>query len=498
VTDLELTAFYLLTFSLYLSLSARPGELDHRPEILRRLAMSGVFVLALLSKEQALTLPALATVYEHFFRDDRDATSIREKASRYLPLWGLAGLYLLIRLFFLGGLAAVRSRAGLTEKEIVLSAIALAGQYLGKLIWPAHLSAFYVFYKSSEISDPRVLLGLGGILLYAAAFLWLWKNARTAAFSLLWMGATLAPVLNARWMPASVFAERYLYLPSAGFCWLAGWAVSRIRANARIPALARATVALAVGVAGLAGGVATVRRNRDWRSEQALFLQTLATNPDSSLIRSNLGSVYFNTGDQAAAEREWIQALAAGPRNVFTLTNFGLLREKQGRYFESQEFFERAIRVRPDDMDAHLLYAQMLASIHRDAEADWQYRLAVTLDPYASNAHYPYGEFLYQQGRWQDAQTQFVAAVRDDPVPEAYDGLGDIYQRWSQLAQAEQSFRLAVKYNPFDSHAHFALGAIDAAKGRNAEAMREYTAGLETDPTNADALSALHKLQGGK
>ena len=262
-------------------------------------------------------------------------------------------------------------------------------------------------------------------------------------------------VLNARWMPASVFAERYLYLPSAGFCWLVGWAVSRIRANARIPALARATVAIAVGVAGLAGGIATVRRNRDWRSEQALFLQTLATNPDSSLIRSNLGSVYFNTGDQAAAEREWIQALAAGPRNVFTLTNFGLLREKQGRYFESQDFFERAIRIRPDDMDAHLLYAQMLEYIHRDVEADWQYRLAVTLAPYALNAHSAYGQFLYQQGRWPDAETQFVAAVRDDPVPGLTTVWATSIRRWNQLAQAEQSFRLAVKYNPFDSHARF-------------------------------------------
>jgi Tfp pilus assembly protein PilF len=498
VTDLELAAFYLLTFSLYLNLSARPREAHPRPKFPRRLAMGGVFVLALLSKEQALTLPALATVYEHFFRDDREATSIREKASRYLPLWGLAGLYLLIRLFFLGGLAVVLSRLGLTRKEIVLSAIALAGQYLRKLIWPAHLSAFYVFYESSQISDPRVLLGLGGIILCGAAFLWLWKNARTPAFFLLWMGATLAPVLNARWMPASVFAERYLYLPSAGFCWLVGWAVGRIRANARIPVLARATLALAVGVAGLAGGIATVRRNRDWRSDQALYLKTLATNPDSGAIRLNLGTVYFNTGDQAAAEREWIQALAAGPRNVFTLINFGLLREKQGRYFESQEFFERAIRIRPDEMDAHLFYAQMLESIHRDVEADWQYRLAVTLAPYASNAHSSYGQFLYHQGRWQDAQTQFVAAVRDDPVPEAYDGLGDLYRDWKQLAQAEQSFRLAVKYNPFDSHAHFALGAIAAATGRTAEAVREYTAGLETDPTNAEALSALHKLQGGK
>jgi hypothetical protein len=32
-------------------------------------------VMALLSKEQALVLPALAAAYEHFYRDDRGATS---------------------------------------------------------------------------------------------------------------------------------------------------------------------------------------------------------------------------------------------------------------------------------------------------------------------------------------------------------------------------------------------------------------------------------------
>jgi Tfp pilus assembly protein PilF len=522
ITDLQLSAFYLVVFSLYLGLSREHGEnvtglnvgkaggdkpayrqAGFRPykpntpgtrQLGRKLAIAGVYVLALLSKEQAVTLPALLTVYEHFFRDDRAITSTREKISRYLPLWGLAIFYVLIRVLFLGGMAAVRTRPGITNKEIILSAIALVGQYLGKLIWPAHLSAFYVFYKSSQWTDPRVLFGLGGLLCCGAAFLWLWKHARTAAFSFLWMGATLAPVLNARWMPASVFAERYLYLPSVGFCWLVGWGVARVLENARIPAFARAITAVVVGVAALVGGIATVRRNRDWRSEQSLFLETLATNPDSGLIRSNLGAVYFNEGDQAGAEREWDQALAAGPRSVFTLINFGVLRQRQSRYFEAQEFFQRAIRIRPDDMDGHLLYAEMLESLDRNTEADWQYRLAVTLDPYASNAHLAYGQFLQKLGRLEGAQTQFEAAVAEDDVAGAYDGLGDIYQTWNQTAQAEREFQMAVKAEPFDSHAHFGLGAIAAADGRSADAIREYRAGLEMDPSNADALAALKRL----
>jgi hypothetical protein len=37
-------------------------------------AMLVAFVLALLSKEQALMLPVLATLYEHLYREDRSGT----------------------------------------------------------------------------------------------------------------------------------------------------------------------------------------------------------------------------------------------------------------------------------------------------------------------------------------------------------------------------------------------------------------------------------------
>src|ERR1700730_2747588 len=55
VTDLELAVFYLLTFLLYLRLS----EPDNG--FAARVALYGSFVLALLSKEQAMTLPVLVT-----------------------------------------------------------------------------------------------------------------------------------------------------------------------------------------------------------------------------------------------------------------------------------------------------------------------------------------------------------------------------------------------------------------------------------------------------
>lgn len=496
VTDLELAAFYLLTFRLYLGLAPQSaGEtLAPQKEFLRRAAMTASFALALLSKEQALTLPALAIVFEHAYRGDRAITSLRTKVSRYLPLVALALAYLAIRVAVFGSMAAVHTRLGMTRVEVILSGVALVGQYARKLIWPIHLSAFYVFTASTRLGDPRVLWGLAALALCAAAFLWLWQHARVVSFSIVWMAATLAPVLNARWMPASVFAERYLYLPSAGFCWLAGWAAVRAWENSKWPMPARRCVPVALAIVGCLAAIQTVERNRDWRTANAFYQSMMQTAGDASLMRGNLGALYFNSGNTAAAEREWVQALAEGPTNVFALCNFGLLRAQQGRYAEAFEFFERAIAIRPDDMPAHMQYAQTLAPAGRDLEADWQFRFAVALDPESSGARTEYGKFLVAHGRFADAAHQFQIAVREDPTEEAYDGLGDILLSWQQTQQAEQEYRAALALDAYDGRAHFGLAQIESDAGDTAGAIKQYRAGLNTDPSNAEAIAALKRL----
>ena len=101
--------------------------------------MAGSFVLALLSKEQALTLPLLAALYEHFFREDRAETTKVQKFRRYGALWLLAAVYLVLRARYLGGFAPSLDRPGFGTEELVISALALVGRYCWKLVWPAEL-----------------------------------------------------------------------------------------------------------------------------------------------------------------------------------------------------------------------------------------------------------------------------------------------------------------------------------------------------------------------
>jgi len=251
-----------------------------------------------------------------------------------------------------------------------------------------------------RIRDPGVLAGLAGLIVCAGLFVWLWRNARPLSFALLWMAATLAPVLNARWMPAQVFAERYLYLPSVGFCWLIGAAIAKLWRAARSPssssrhALLRQAIAVSVVVVAFLCAVRTVERNRDWRSDEVLYRRTLEAQPDAQVIHTNLGVHYSDGGDWSAAEREWILALGPGKPSAATLNNLGLLRKQQKRYSEAADFFEQAINLRPSFMGPYKNLAEMYAEMGRFTDAESQFRKAVSLAPLDTKLRNSYGHFL--------------------------------------------------------------------------------------------------------
>src|ERR1039458_2196554 len=172
--DLELTLLYLVTFWCFLRIAHLSGDRRFGMQAL----MTASFALALFSKEQAITLPMLATIYEHFYRSDRQRTRWVQKALRYAPLWVVLLAYLALRTHVLGSFAHATRMHQLTAPQVILSALALVGQYPAILFLPVHLSAFHAFYPSASIVDKNVLSGVLAIAFFAVAFRFLWKRCR--------------------------------------------------------------------------------------------------------------------------------------------------------------------------------------------------------------------------------------------------------------------------------------------------------------------------------
>jgi Tfp pilus assembly protein PilF len=412
----------------------------------------------------------------------------------------MAVLYFAIRTIILGGVARVVLRPNLSVYQTALSAVALIGEYFGKLIWPARLTAFYVFHPSNHVTDPAVLAGLASVALCAILFGLLWERARILSFGLLWIFATLGPVLNARWMPAAVFGERYLYLPSVAFCWLFACGAVTLWSgdvSAMFRTFGRAVPAL-LAVIALLYCIRTVARNREWRSDEVLYRQVLESQPDATLIRTNLGGILFQRGDDTGAEREYLKALSTFPSNSYALDSLAVLRQREHRYAESMDYSSQALRITSVYTIMHTHLAETLALMGRPEEAESQFRIATALSPLSTRALNGYGKFLFEAGRTVDARTEYERSAAVDATSEAYDRLGDIYLSGQDSPRAEQAYRRALRVEPFDGRAHIGLGQVLESAGRPEDALREYQAGLQMDPSDPIAKAALIRICGNE
>jgi len=492
VTEIELACFYLLTVACFLASARAQGK----SAVLLQIAMGGCFALALLSKEQALTLPVLAAVYEHFFRDDRAQTTWRQKLWRYRVLWLLAAVYLLLRLHFLGELIPSLALPGFSVRATAFLTLAFLGRYAVKLIVPAQLCAYYLLPVKLAALYPWMFAGAAALVLSGLAYAALRKTNLQVAFGVVWLLLTLAPVLNVRWMSSSPFAERYLYLPSVGFCWIAAWAgVAVWRRTSAAGYGWRVVFLLATGLLVWLAVSGIVTRNRDWHDNVTFYQATLAVAPEAYYIHNNLGTVYWGQGSHAAAEKEWRIALQLAPGSEYVLHNLGLAAQSAQRYDEATDFFLRALAIRPNYSDAHLDLGKTYAAVGQLQRAELQLQTAATLSPLSVRAHNALSEFYFDRRDLRRAEAEARRSVAVQPTPQGYWDLGLPQWLGGDHVGAEQAFLLAEALAPADSRSHFMLGLLYMDSNRISDAIREYRAGLQIDPHNADAFANLKKLE---
>jgi tetratricopeptide (TPR) repeat protein len=492
VTDLELAFFFLLAFWFFLRLR----ETEARESGIMQLGMIVSFGLALLSKEPAVTLPFLATFYEHALGPDRFQTRFSLKVRRYATLWLLLIAYLILRIAALGAFTPVPSSRQMPADAVIFSAIALVGHYLEKMIWPFRLCAFYIFPNSFAILVPRIIAGSAALIVCIGIMFYFWNRERAVCFGFIWFFVTLAPVLNARWMPTNVFAERYLYLPSVGLCWVGAWLGWRLWGVAKEVRAWR--WALAAGGAALAILliVRIVTRNSIWKNDLTFYTETLRASPRAAEMHNNLGMYYWDRQNLEAAGKEWEQALEIEPRATYILDNLGLLRVRQKRYEEAVVYFQRSLDIAPQDVDAHTGLGEAYAKMGLREKAETELRTAVALAPLDVRPLVHLGELYFDEAKYDLAEREFLASIRALPTLRGYFGLGLVHWVRGDRAAAEEAFKTALRLDPSDGRPYFMLGLLYGSMGRTADAIREYEAGLKVDPTNHVALAALAKLKG--
>lgn len=435
--DLLMSCFFLLSLLAYLRSRERP-DAAYAASIL-------FFLLSLLSKVTALTLPVILLLLELLGAWHRPWRTI------LLRLTPFATLSVVFALVAIGGKSQILSHVA------PLEALLMAGRsvffYLEKLLLPVRLSFMYPY--EGEISAARPDLLFGGLLLFllsgVAAFLW--RRARVWSFAILFFLLTVSPTFlhYRRFGMVFLAVDHYAYLPSVGFflflALLFSWWLRHGKARWRAMCWISATFLVLLGV------TLSVYQTTFWDSSERLY--------------TNILRLY--------------------PRAVKARVLFANELRENGEYKASLDLLREGLRF-GDDAQLHLYAGYIYADMHDAAKTREQLNLAHRLSPADPDILFALGQYEEQMGRIDQAKQLYVAAIaRDGMFPSPRIFLAHILRMEGDLAGAETQLREVLRRFPSCIDAHLEYALLCREDGRLAEAEQHLDTILRVDPRYEEA-----------
>jgi hypothetical protein len=378
-----------------------------QPNRLQSAGHCGLYLLALLTKETGVMLLPLYAGYQWIVQG-KSGPAMRgplrgTNAGLYAGMAAACAIYLVLRIHALGALApAQQAFIQLSPAAFAMSAAVIAASYLASLVWPAGLNFVHIFHATSQ-ATPQLVLALAALAAAAWVAFRLRVRRPTVSYSIFWIALTIAPVLNLAGVGQNVFAERYLYLPSVGFVWLAGMAWAWLRTVAPPVAWPAAAAIL------LACAVATMARNADWKDDFTLLQATLKQSPESGYLHNLMAGVWIERDQFRRALDEQTLAVRYEPRSVTFRKNLGNILLGMDAAAAAREF-EMVTRLDPSLAEGHLDLGLAYQALGDSARAAAEYERALAMAPDYLEAVLALAQLDQTAGKTEESQALFRRA----------------------------------------------------------------------------------------
>jgi protein O-mannosyl-transferase len=439
-----------------LLLALRAAEWGRRRALRTGLALL-LYGLACLTKESAAIGPALLVLLLAFRAEGPLGRRLVAAIRVGLPflvgagavLWGVFRL----RTAVLGGAFGAAS-TGIFELENPLApmrpgaraanACAILLRYLGRMALPLRLSADESARSIPRLSPRDALFWAAPALVAAlsAASLARLRGRSASALGFLLLGVAFLPTANLLFPTGTLFGERLAYLPSAGFCVIAGaWIAGAGEAISPRRAAALAAVTLLFAAR-------TIVRNPAWTSDESLFTNLVRVAPDSAKAHYDFAYMSADTGrpkialehyarateiypgywdawagkgrmerllgDLDASEKSYARSLEIVSTYENGFFGLGLVREDRGDRSGAAETYRRGLRHNPQSLP--LAYRMALAlSAERRPNALFAWRRTLAIEPGSLPTRLGFADWLAAEGKRDAALAQVRETLRLSP-----------------------------------------------------------------------------------
>ena len=377
-------------------------------------AMLALFAAALLSKSVVAVLPAAFLVLAWWKKGKLG----REDVQPVLPMFAMA--------LAMGALTVwIERHVGASGAEYALSAadrVLIAGRallfYAGKVLLPFELTFIYPRWDVDAASLAQWVYPFTATALLVLLFLARRRFGRGPAAMAFLFAGILFPALgffNVYPMRYSFVADHFQYLACAA---LFAGAASLIK-----EAAPRALVLGALGLLSFFRAFA-------FHDSLSLWNDTIAKNPDSWMVRYNVGASLAGLGRWNEAEPWFRSALALRPGDAGVHNNLGTLLLNAGKPAQAIEEYRLALRLDPASYEAHNNLGAALVGMGKTRDAVEEYEQALKLKPDLARGWFNLGEALGELGRYKEGADCLARALEIQPdYPDARADLAELRRR---------------------------------------------------------------------
>lgn len=441
--------FWMLTLCLYVFYTEKPA--------IRRYALVLFsFVLALMSKPIAVTLP-LVMILLDYWPLSRYKIGIEFQNSNPV-LWQLKEKILLFILSIFFSFLTFYAQLGkdihdwpFPLKSRIINALGAFVFYLGKIFWPQDLAVCYPFLV--QIS-PWQVMGVSLSLVVSAAVILLMKRFPYLFVGWFWYVIVILPVIGIIPVGNNAMADRYIYLPSLGISIMLAWGVPLLfknkisHANIVLPAALFIIIIISL---------LTWRQCGYWKNNISLFSHAIQVTKDNHIAHNNLGAALSAQGKTKEAHDHFNEAIrikpdyAAGYRAIEN-NNQGIHYSRLGRYDLAKRYYDEAIKQKPDYAPAYYNRGSLYMNSGQHQPAIDDFKKFLSLDFDCAICHHKIGIIYGVHNQYHLAIDHFSKAIWLKPdYFKAYKNRGFAYYRRGDYHQAADDYTEALILQPNDA-----------------------------------------------
>ena len=411
------------------------------------------FILALLSKPMAVTLPFVLLIVDWYpFNRTTSLGTFRSVLIEKLPFVALSIASSIVTVFAQHD--SMTSAAVIPLSTRLLVAVRSLIYYLWNMIWPLNLVPLYPYPKVVSLLSFEYLSAIALVIGITVGCIVIVKKQRVWMTAWGYYVVTLIPVIGIVQVGYQSMADRYTYLPSLGPFLIMGlgaaWILTKMTPVKKGRVIAQFFgTALALFIFVPMTSV-TIKQIGIWRNSFVFWDYVIKNETTRNPIPYfNLGVTYEIYGQLDQAMKQYQIAIDLDPYYVQAHNNLGVFYIKQGSLDQAIEQYEIAIRVDPSFAQAHNNLGEAYQTKGFLDRAIEQYMIALGLNSDDYNAHNDLGAAYLEKGLKDQAIEQFMIAVKLKPEsPKAHNTLGIVYDRFGLSTQAFEQFQTAVKLDP--------------------------------------------------